>query len=92
MAELITLKQWAEKREISKQWACHLCAEGRVPGAVFVDNYQWMVPEDAPSPARKLSARIREAQARRAARLEKSDDYHADRMMKKFGVVDDDYL
>lgn len=71
--ELVSLVEWAREKEISQQWACKLCADRRMPGAVFVDNYRWMVPKGSVSPTRKKSARLVEIHTNRERRQHEED-------------------
>lgn len=42
----LSIKQTAEKWNLSKRWISDLCAGGRIPGAMKVGAY-WVIPEDA---------------------------------------------
>ena len=80
MSEMISIQEWADRKGISKQWAITLAGEGRLPGAAIVDNYRWMLPADTPSPTRKRSERMIEAERKRVQRaMEKAqkDEYYA---------------
>lgn len=59
--ELISIAEWAKRREISKQWAITLAQDGRLPGARIVNNWRWELPANTPSPTRKLSVRMQRA-------------------------------
>lgn len=53
--EYLSVRQVAEKWEISRRRVQTLCSEGRIPGAVRIGSY-WAVPQDAEKP---LDARIK---------------------------------
>ncbi|TXH09317.1 MAG: hypothetical protein E6R03_16930 [Hyphomicrobiaceae bacterium] len=86
--QLISIGEWAKERGISKQWAITLAQTGRLPGARIVNNWRWELPANTPSPTRKLSDRMARAAARRA----EWENAQADRVMRKFGIIDDDEL
>lgn len=43
----------AEKWEVSRDFVCEACREGRIPGAEYIDG-RWHIPEDATNPRRRL--------------------------------------
>ena len=45
----LTVKQTAEKWNISRRRVSKLCSEGRIEGAKLMGNV-WLVPEDAKKP------------------------------------------
>ena len=47
--EYLSIRQTAEKWEISKRRIQILCAEGRIPGAIKID-YSWAIPAEAEKP------------------------------------------
>ncbi len=47
--EYLSIRQTAEKWEISKRRIQILCAEGRIPGVIKID-YSWAIPADAEKP------------------------------------------
>lgn len=65
MDGMMSIVEWAKDKGISKQWAITLAGDGRLPGAMIVDNYRWMVPVGTESPTRKRSARLIEAERKR---------------------------
>lgn len=90
--KLISIGEWAKANGISKQWAITLAHDGRLPGARIVDNWRWELPADTPSPTRKLSERMARAAADRERKRANYENDQADRVMRKFGIVDDDGL
>lgn len=48
--DFMTIKDAAEKWEISKRRIQTLCSEGRIPGAERL-GYCWVIPKDAEKPA-----------------------------------------
>lgn len=53
--EYLSIRQEAEKWEISKRRVYILCSNGCIPGAGRIESY-WMVPQDAEEP---LDARVK---------------------------------
>jgi hypothetical protein len=47
--EYLSIRQTAEKWEISKRRIQILCAEDRIPGAIKID-YSWAIPANAEKP------------------------------------------
>lgn len=45
----LSIKQTAEKWNISHRWISDLCVDGRIPGATKIGSY-WAIPEDAEKP------------------------------------------
>lgn len=45
----LSIKQTAEKWNLSARWINDLCKEGRIPGAMKIGFY-WAIPEDAEKP------------------------------------------
>lgn len=45
----LSIKQTAEKWNISARWISDLCIDGRIPGAMKIGSY-WAIPEDAVKP------------------------------------------
>lgn len=90
---LISLNEWCKIRRVSRQWACRLCSDGRIDGAVFVGNYRWEVPEDAVVPERKLSPRIAESMRRVATRNAKRAEYeHAEAAASRGRLIIREYV
>ena len=54
--EYISVKQFAEKFNISERTARNYCANGKIDGAYIVGK-SWNVPADAELPARRKSAK-----------------------------------
>lgn len=47
--EYLSVRQIAEKWDISRRRVQTLCTEGRIPGAMRVGSY-WVIPADAEKP------------------------------------------
>ena len=47
--EYLSIKQTAEKWNISVRWINDLCNEGRIPGAMKIGSY-WAIPADVEKP------------------------------------------
>ena len=45
----LSIRQTAEKWNISARWINDLCKDGRIPGAMKIGSY-WAIPEDAEKP------------------------------------------
>ena len=45
----LSIRQTAEKWNISARWINDLCSEGRIPGAMKIGSY-WAIPEEATKP------------------------------------------
>ena len=45
----LSIKQTAEKWNISARWINDLCSGGRIPGATKIGSY-WAIPDDAEKP------------------------------------------
>ena len=50
MLDYISVKQAAEKWDISERWIQKLCEENRIDGAVRFAHV-WAIPKDVPKPA-----------------------------------------
>ena len=46
----LSLRQTAEKWNLSARWISDLCKAGRIPGATKIGSY-WAIPADAEKPA-----------------------------------------
>ena len=46
----LSIRQTAEKWNLSARWISDLCKAGRNPGATKIGSY-WAIPEDAEKPA-----------------------------------------
>ena len=46
----LSIRQTAEKWNLSARWISDLCKAGRIPGAMKIGSY-WAIPEDAKKPA-----------------------------------------
>lgn len=46
----LSIRQTAEKWNLSARWISDLCNAGRIPGAMKIGSY-WAIPEDAEKPA-----------------------------------------
>lgn len=53
---MLTATDWSVKNGLSVQWACKMARQGRIEGAVL-DGRTWMIPDDAPIPAKRRSGR-----------------------------------
>jgi len=51
----LSIRQTAEKWNISARWINDLCVNGRIPGAMKIGSY-WAIPDDAIKP---IDARIK---------------------------------
>ena len=51
----LSIRQTAQKWNLSTRWINDLCANGRIPGALKIGSY-WAIPADAEKPK---DARIR---------------------------------
>lgn len=51
----LSIRQTAEKWNLSTRWINDLCSGGRIPGAVKIGSY-WAIPEDAKKP---IDARVK---------------------------------
>ena len=45
----LSIRQTAEKWNLSARWISDLCNAGRIPGAMKIGSY-WAIPEDAERP------------------------------------------
>ena len=45
----LSIRQTAEKWNVSTRWINDLCVKGRIPGAMKIGSY-WAIPEDAEKP------------------------------------------
>ena len=45
----LSIRQTAEKWNLSARWISDLCNAGRIPGAMKIGSY-WAIPEDAEKP------------------------------------------
>lgn len=81
MDGMVSIVEWAKEKGISKQWAITLASDGRLPGAMIVDNYRWMVPVGTVSPTRKRSVRMIEAERKRADKAAQREARDANQAM-----------
>lgn len=90
MDGMVSIVEWAREKGISKQWAITLASDGRLPGAMIVDNYRWMVPIGTVSPTRKRSDRMIEAERKRVEKAREREDREANRAMVRMRIDDEE--
>ena len=67
----LSLRQTAEKWNLSARWISDLCKAGRIPGATKIGSY-WAIPADAEKPA---DARIKSGSLREDKRKLRKGSY-----------------